>query len=353
MKNPLNLAFGLILKERRGHRPIDEIATKLGITPSFYRMMESGKSTLNSTRMLSLLRLESFDNVQFEQLSRLLTVISITDQCISLPNYLSSISQLKEYAGYTDIHDLFELFSRLEDEASISAEVLTEIGFVQKLNRFLTKLPKNKFTPKVEEKAIKLDKAPALYVEPLFDQIDSLGYLPQTISIKESRGWEDHNKDRFQRLIIVCSNIKRLLTPENFKEFSYNHIAEKHFKEIRILCLNLVDTGRSTKLESMFKELVLTNLGPDKKLSERIASAIDHKVTIKTMEAQSEPNVQELINLKGNDVGLLWIYELTNEHQVGFVQYSRIAEPFNGYTMSLGGTYKIYSQLEEIFDGIQ
>jgi len=74
LKNPISVLFGAVLQEMRKKysTQTDEIALKLGISTSAYRMIESGNSNLNTSKIIHLLEISAFHSFRYDKVAKLL-----------------------------------------------------------------------------------------------------------------------------------------------------------------------------------------------------------------------------------------------------------------------------------------
>lgn len=75
LKNPISVLFGSVLQEIRKKygTKTEDIANNLSITPSAYRMIESGNANLNTSKILNLINdTDIFHSVRYDKVSKFL-----------------------------------------------------------------------------------------------------------------------------------------------------------------------------------------------------------------------------------------------------------------------------------------
>ncbi len=80
LRNPVAQALGLVLQDTRdqmGGTSSSEIASRLGLAASHYRMIEAGSAILQPARAIKIV--QTFETIEFVPLCQILVTIQIID----------------------------------------------------------------------------------------------------------------------------------------------------------------------------------------------------------------------------------------------------------------------------------
>lgn len=352
--NPLAIAFGVFLRKRRNNLPVDQISQHLSITSSFYRMIERGKANLNSSRALRLLELEGFDDIRFDQLSRLLILINITDGQSSYAKYSNQINLILAYDEYNDMGELFGPVKRTIDKYDvITQQELEEFDASNLVRKFLSTKPLQEGEEGsmvvIETAVNQIRRAPGLLLDSVFDLIGELEYVPRTITIPESQLWESKKKQSMKSLLIVSTDHELITNQDNFKSFNYEYLILDSFIEINMLFVCDLSSAEISKV--FFANL--TNSLSGEVVKKKMARAIEEKVKIKTVPYEMDKSGNEIVpdsvanilEFDAYDSKMVWVYEMLNDNVIGFHSPNTHDMHQNGQLLSL---HRAYSKKNEI-----
>lgn len=354
IRNPLSIAFGSYLRRLRGNYSSDEIAEKMFVTPSYYRMIELGRSNINPARALNLVSL--FKQIRLEKLSRLLVVLNITDTALSsIIDYNKAISLLIDSdPGLVDLFDNFhDYFDALKNEESGDQDSLSEKFQLQdNIEYFLTTKSGAKTTsgiPNHFEKA--LSKLSGIYIEPFFDFFKNLENIPLHMFEGESAKWEITNQYRFKNFIGIVQNYSQIIKKENFQNFNYEYLISSEFEGSRFIFLDPKENTKDIKLKFR-TELTKTVATSNLKLSKKLEREFDKKIDIKFADPK-HPDIKKFLSEDINgSADIVWIYTLISNNVIGFYRSSDSKYQVNGTTLSYLATNKKIELFEKIFNAL-
>ena len=342
-KNPLVQTLGIVLHKMRNRMGIasDEVAAKIGLGGSSYRMIEAGSAILHPGRSLNVIKV--FDKIEFEPLCRLLVAIQVTETGTQTVEDFKNATIL---LGDTDaqLQKIFEAMMPIwklvdVEDANFIAQQIEASEIPTLLADFLTS---NQYFGLDKERKLDrqlnalIEETPSIYLDFILDTLRSLKkhrlhYFPE-----ESRVWEHENRQNFTNLYAVIKDGQGILNKDNFNSFDYNYLWQTQFESVKYIFLE--DSFDPKTAKKLFSKHLKASL-QDKHIKYQVElqefdGAMD-KVHFKNGKAQSERLLEIMQPREGEPaVEVLWIFTLKNGNKVGFISNAQSDTIFYGTTLN-------------------
>ena len=249
-KNLLNVGFGLFLKSYRSKEmeyTSEDIADRLDIGRSLYRMIEAGNTVYPSAKVFYLIDLFSYffeeHNVEFERIAKYLIGCQYIDKKVHelgkkniMFNFFEAAIDLKKFDACFD-----KLITKLSIilNSTNKYEHIKEEQIAQAVESFLTQLDYSQSSEKrVENNIIQdINNTYSLNVETARYVIDNLKVIqPSNLSTVASI-WEKKNLNNFIYSFGFFSNKDWIINENNFYHFQYDYLFSTHFKQTDLIFL--------------------------------------------------------------------------------------------------------------------
>jgi DNA-binding XRE family transcriptional regulator len=271
-KNPLALALGLVLKQVRekSNKTAGDIADSLDVSPSTYRLIEAGSSTLRPVYAPRLLQEEAFREIDFSSLAILLqathSLDAIRKEGKQLRGALQEVGNLGSPLGQVISKLRYELDA---EDKSDNVEVRTTILRTEvhrHVRRFLTTPT---FSQELETQAQLTTKSFLTEVSPFY--FDAAIRLLQDLKRSEPQlhssklgEWEAENADRMMEIRVVMRDLGVLFHEGNFEDFDFRYalnraLEDRDFK-VRVIFGKISDEGTHSISPKQFKNRLIDEL---------------------------------------------------------------------------------------------
>lgn len=172
VKNPLSQLLGATLQKMRKSQIVivDAVCKEIVLTPSAYRMIESGNANLNPNKAAALVRINCFQEIRFEKLSKFLVAIQI------LETFRDSLEELIK--GLSFLENTDEEFKYLFAQTRLYSLIrMTErVPYIESIVVAVTKFLTTPFLPEYSELNTELtdlmENVPFIYNELLQESVD-------------------------------------------------------------------------------------------------------------------------------------------------------------------------------------
>lgn len=360
-KNPLMQALGLVLQRMRNFMVLssDEVAAKLGLGGSSYRMVEAGSAVLQPGK--ALLVIKTFERIELDPLCKIMVAIQVMESGIDSIDDMRAMSKLLGEAD-TELHNLFEKFDPLwpiikKEESGVVADAIKARHIDIELENFIT-TPR----PAVVDKEGLLDShvksllssTPPFYLDLSLDLLENLqGYVPR-ISPNELAKWEDKNRSRITHIVGTIRDHRMFNDSGNFEFFDHGFLWEAHFEQLQIIYLSPTRKDVLKEFISGFRQFLEKN---HKKYEQRLPRFDD---AMKKIEIRwGYPKIKEFDDIllhESVEMNNLWFYKLRGGNVVAFADNAVINAKEDrvhyGTSFSYSETVKKFKQIEKLWNDL-
>lgn len=351
-RNPLSVAFGSFLRRERKNRELstEKMAEKIGITKSFYTLVENGTNYFHVKNAPSIV-IALDKTICVQRVTGLLMAISHMESFArdfrsgykiglkkryidGLKSSMDLLSSL-DAKGIGVLVDQFKNDSLLERvvgaNAKQAAKIIAEYGIEEDISEFLaignTAVIQNASGSIVSKK---INQIPSMYFEFMSDLIDRLVSLPMQIGFHEMWRWEDDQRKNFREWLCVHGDSSSVVSKVNLERYHYNYLWEPGFKRARIIFLDGED---EKNLKENFVSIMNDRLHASvngkcaqehivENAKEKLANfewAMD-KIEFKSLKnIKQDSNLSKLINrVLPQDFSSVWIFTMKSGNEIGF-----------------------------------
>lgn len=337
MKNPLNQAFGMVLRKARESRSwtYQDIEKKSGLKASYIQQVEKGQFNLHVSNCFALFQTFKADVTShgfftLEGLMQLLSVISVLE-AKGKENTSSYLAGIKDAARnlsdssykFEKLFDFFFLNKIFDIKSSEKiAEEIIKADIIGVVEDFLI----NYKTFGKSEIEIQDSYPQTFFKDVPTDKIDLFEKIkeyvlsqPASYDYRMSWDWEKKNKYLFKNCFILDKNPDLLTGYENLSAYHYEYLWEAGFERIKILLVS--NTNADVWLEKFKTNLKKSlNQAKEQKLLTNFESAMK-KVEIKCVSEEQHLKMAESIinpdDANSNKYNATWVFSLSNNFNVG------------------------------------
>lgn len=372
-KNPLNQAFGIILRRERESRSLsyDDVAKKSHLGASYIQQVEKGQFNLHASNCFALYNTFKTDVsgkglFVLEGIMQLLCIISVLEaKGKDSRNYMKGLEEAARSLsdGNTKIGKLFEKFFEhkvFEVRSSEEAyDLIIENQIDVAVEDYLLNYPVYDKTPEERQQVFLrtfFDDVPSIFFEHIRDSKESILKLPFQLGFSGLWKWEERNKKNFKSLICVCDRPENVTSKINLSRYSYRYLWEKQFDQAQFI---FFDTDRTANdIASEFKK----NLGEsfsesgDQELLKTLSNGVDKlKVTVAPKENKKvQSKIQRLLSdssQASSHFNALWVFTLSEGYCVGFLAEIDPGQILvqQGISLNMNETFTRNEDLKEIW----
>lgn len=351
-RNPLSVAFGSFLRRERKNREFsaEKMAEKIGITKSFYTLVENGTNYFHVKNgpsivialdkaiclhrvtglLMAISHMESFAR-DFRSGYKIGLKKRYIDGLKSSMDVLSSL----DAKGIGVLVDQFRNDSLLESvvdaNARQAAKIIAEYGIEEDISEFLI-VGNNAEVRKTTGSIVseKMNQIPSMYFEFMSDLIDRLVSLPMQIGFHEMWRWEDDQRRNFREWLCVHGDSSSVVSQVNLERYHYNYLWEPGFKRARIIFLDGQDAQR---LKAEFVSIMRGRLhasvngecAPEHVVENAKEKLANFEWAMEKIEFKSLKNIEQdadlsmLINrVLPENYSSVWIFTMKSGNEIGF-----------------------------------
>jgi hypothetical protein len=372
-KNPVSQALGLVLQRMRNSIgiPSEEMAVKLDLGASTYRMVESGSATLQPGKALGVIKY--FERIEFEPLCKLLIAIQVMDSGISSVDDMQTTAIL---LGETDA-ELQSLLRKFEttwprvkggDPNKVS-DAIKVSQLDMEVERFLTsptvRRVESKDALQFHVKSL-LEKTPPFYFDLALDLLDTLQGYPPRVSASELSRWETKNKSKIANVYAILESSANLLDPANFNTFDYSFLWQNQFGTMKVIYSDQPSRGNAPQdVNKKFTKNLSEHLRKHRLKYRHEIDEFDaaiQRIQIKSGYTTKD-KLADILMYESFDQPIrmrnFWLYQLNNGNTVAFIDNYTTDEtaskdqPFYGTGLSYSETITKLHNLEEIWNALE
>lgn len=348
-KNPLTMAFGMVLKKIRGllgTSNADEFAKAMDLGATYYRSVEAGINNLSPLHSLKIIKAfhnspaSGGRNLSYEALTIYLSTLSYHESLVKADEM--PLTEREKYAKHL-LNIRTEAGARLKDLLSTFEVVLHKLQGVEEIEKLIkdygadTKLWDYLTHYKVygqtaierdqETENTFLDDLPTIYFDFLKSTKEELKKLPVKVGFPSLWQWEERNKQNFASIFCLFTGLDDVTSLDNLRRYKYKYLWEPQFKEAHFLYTPDV---KSNDVAKKFQENLKTSLEESRDIellkdfdkANKVVFAhasetlINHKEITELLTGNSYD-----INQPGKKVyNAIWVFTMVPPHQsVGFM----------------------------------
>ena len=372
IRNPLAQALGIVLQNTRdkmGGISSNEVANRLGLAASHYRMIEAGSAILQPSRVIKVI--QTFKTIEYVPLCQVLVAIQILDSVKDSVDDMRTISAvLSETAppmsGF--FKGLNKLWNMIETkEASDVMKKLISEGVVKELETFLTTEPilltseqiNNFMTPTYQYPITGqlyskigniLQGVAPFYLDTILQLIENLKGITPRVTAEELARWESTHKSRITHIIGVLRNPQILFDVESF---DYGFLWQENFQKLLIIHRDQPEPKNISVKEkitdSLRKKFETERIKYGREL-QSIEKTIYAKFEVKYAKENRE-RIDKILTYRNIRMSNLWIYIMDNGYVVPFIDNASAevpAENLYGSSLAYDETCEKLSQIKEL-----
>ncbi len=325
-KNPLSQALGAYFRKERDlmRKTSNEIAKKINIGASFYRMIEAGSANIHPSRVLNIINTFPNCGIELNSLCKYLVAIQMIEPSLTSHNELKqAIDSLSEADG--EFERLFKAFeSVLKYIKDKNTEKVKEYIDDENLNNELREFLTSKFYELEPEKRLDqklnelIDDTPSFYLDFALNTLQSLHQLPLSIITSDLWHWEEKNKDNIVSRYCISKNHDYVTSKKNLQRYHYTHLWSSDFKTENFIFIE--DDKSSKDLKHLFDKNLKNSL-KDSNFISRLSDADTYlkKVNIKTCSSQRTDILEILGSNDEMQYDAIWIYIMKNNNRIGIL----------------------------------
>ena len=340
IRNPLAQALGLVLKNTRdkmGGISSSEIADRLGLAASHYRMIESGSAILQPSRAIKVI--QTFETIEYVPLCQVLVAIQVLDSVKDSVDDMRTISAVLAEAVPAMkqiLKGLNKLWNIIETkEPTEAARKLEGEGIARELENFLTTEPvsftadqlDNFMTPTYQYPIsgqlyskignILYGVAP-FYLDTILQLIENLKGITPRVTAEELARWESKHKSRITHIIGVIRNPEIIFDVESF---DYGFLWEENFRKLLIIHRdqpNLKNISVRDKItESLRKKFETERIKYEREL-QNLEQTVYAKLDVQFAKQKKE-RIDKILMHGNTRMNNLWFYIMSNGYVVPFI----------------------------------
>ena len=358
IKNPLAQALGLVLQDMRdkmGGISSSEIASKLGLAASHYRMIEAGSAILQSSRAIRIV--QTFETIEFVPLCEVLVAIQVLESTRKSVKDMKTTTTLLMEATPSltrvlkKLHTLWKVIDA--GDAGDAAEAIVTSGLRNELAGFLTTAPIpftaaeiDDFMSPTYEHPLSgrlygkigniLQGVAPFYLDAVLQLTDNLKNITPRVTAEELARWEDLHQNKFSHLIGVVRK------PEIVAEvgiFDYSYLWEDSFQKILIIYRD-GPAEHAKWVQNKIAENLRNKFEADRLKYERHLQTFDDVLNRKVVVrfgGDKQVKIDEILLYRDIPMNNLWAYIMLNGYVVPFIDNSTVdSNKADIYGTSLG-----------------
>ena len=358
IKNPLAQALGLVfqgMRDKMGGVSSSQIASRLGLAASHYRMIEAGSAILQPFRAIKVV--QTFDTIEFVPLCQMLVSLQILD---SVKHSISDMRTNAELLAESTpslakiLKKLDGVFEIIEKQPpSVIARHIESSGLKNELNSFLTTAPvsftsdqiDNFMAPKYEYPISGqlyskigniLQGVAPFYLDTVLQMINNLKDVTPRVTATELAKWEATRKNQFSHIIGIVRDPGVMM---DFTTFDYNYLWDESFKKILIIYQN-EQAESAISIKQKICKLLRERFESQRMRYERELDTFDEVLSEKLRIESGAGNfecIDDILLYQDMPMNNLWAYVMESGYVVPFIDNATI-EPSSAdiYGTSLG-----------------
>ncbi|MBN2018917.1 MAG: hypothetical protein JW749_01690 [Sedimentisphaerales bacterium] len=340
IRNPLAQALGLVFQGMRDTMngiSSSQVAHRLGLAGSHYRMIEAGSALLQPSRAIRVI--QTFNRIEFVPLCEVLVCIQFLDSAKKTVREMeTSVSLLKNTAPSLEkvLTKFNTLWKVIEDgKPGEAAKKIIECGLRDELARFLTTAPVpfsaaeiDDFMSPTYDRPLSgqlygkigdiLQGVAPFYLEVVLQLIDNLRNITPRVTAEELARWEDLHQNKFSHLIGIVRRPEIVVEPGIF---DYSYLWEDGFQKILIIYrdgqADRAKWAQKRISENLRRKFEAERLKYERQL-QHFDEVLDKKLKIVSGKDKGR-EIDGILLYRGVAMNNLWAYIMNNGYVVPFI----------------------------------
>jgi hypothetical protein len=372
IRNPLAQALGLVFQHTRdkmGGVSSSDIASRLGLAASHYRMIEAGSAILQPSRVIKVI--QTFETIEYVPLCQILVAIQILDSVKDSVDDMRTTSAVLAEA-VPPMSGIFKGLSRLwntietKEPFDVTKKMIGE-GIVKELETFLTTEPVlltdgqlNNFMTPTYQYPISgqlyskigniLHGVAPFYLDTILQLIENLKGITPRVTAEELARWESRHKNRITHIIGIIRNPEIVF---NVESFDYGFLWEESFQKLLIIHRdqpNLKDTSVREKIVQSLRKKYETERVKYEHQMQTFEKTLTSKLDVKHAK-QNKEKIDKILTHRNTKMNNLWLYIMNNGYVVPFIDNAAMsvsAENLYGTSLTYDETCEKLADIKEL-----
>jgi len=340
IRNPLAQALGIVLqniRDKMGGLSSNEVANRLGLAASHYRMIEAGSAILQPSRAVKVI--QTFDRIEYVPLCQIIVAVQIIDSVKDSIDDMRTISEVLSEA-VPPMAPLFKGLRKILNTVAAKQTVditkkLTSEGVVKELETFLTTEPvlltgnqiSDFMTPTFQYPITGqlyskigniLQGVAPFYLDTVLQLVENLKGITPRVTAEELARWESSHKNRITHIIGVIRNPDILFDVE---KFDYGFLWQDTFQKMVIIHREQPEPKeiavKDKIIESLKRKFETERIRYERELKS-IDRIISSKFDVKYAR-QSRDKIDKILTYRNTQMNNLWLYIMVNGYVVPFI----------------------------------
>ncbi len=345
VRNPLAQALGIVLQSLRdqmGGISSTEIAEKLGLAASHYRMIEAGSAIIQPSRAVRIV--QTFDTIEFIPLCQVLVAIKILDSTRQSISDMRTTTELINEANPALVKvtkKMEKLWEVIENaQPSDVARTIVSQGLKDELENFLITEPviftadeiDNFMSPTYEHPLAGplyskigniLQGVAPFYLDTVLQLISNLRDVAPRVTAGELAKWEALHRQKFSHVIGIIRKPEIIL---DVSTFDYNYLWDDCFHKMLIVYRDPpAERERTIKeriAENLRRKFELEHIKYESKLS-NFDEIINTKLTIEYGKGNNIL-IDNILSYRDINMNNLWAYVMTSGYAIPFIDNATV-----------------------------
>ncbi|MFC1737803.1 hypothetical protein ACFL1G_01990 [Planctomycetota bacterium] len=345
-KNPLAQTLGLVMqnmRDRMGGVSSSEIASRLGLAASHYRMIEAGSAILQPSRAIRIV--QTFETIEFVPLCQIMVAIQILDSAKSSIADMHTTTDMLIEANPA-LSEILKKLDALWDvikngKPSEVAEKIVSDGIEDELTKFLTTEPVNLTAEQIDNFMAPTYQHPLtgqlydkignilhgvapFYLDTVLQLIDNLKNITPRVTAEELARWEMLHKNRISDIIGIVRKPEVVL---DVNTFDFSFLWQQNFRKMIIIHRDKSQL-QDKSMHQQIKELLRSKFENERAKYERelesFDETFDEKLSI-VLGADYTDKFDEILKYTDIPMNNLWTYIMTSGYVVLFIDNATVS----------------------------
>lgn len=315
-----------------------EVASRLGLAASHYRMIEAGSAILQPSRAIRVV--QTFETIEFVPLCEILVSIQMLESTKNSLKDMKTTAALLIEATPSLARVLGKLDYLWKSVSNNLAESIIACGLKAELIKFLTTEPPPYSAAEIDEFMSPTYEYPLsgrlygkignilqgvapFYLDTVLQLIDNLRNITPRVTAEELARWEDLHQDKFSHLIGIVRNPEIVV---DVGIFDYTYLWQDSFKKILIIYRD-APADKAKWYHDKIAENLKEKFVADRLKYERHLQTFDEILSKKLVirfGGEKQAEIDEILLYRNSSFNNLWAYIMLNGYVVPFIDNATV-----------------------------